>query len=163
MPRPPAWVPQLDGDSRGTTPFTYPSRSTLLTAREVVVLAASVPSSASTWPRSQRRVPPSSQTWSISERSSVRTLSGSGVNVTGPATLDTSSCQPPGPPEQSVPTSTLYRLRPVLRARSAENDPGAALVWRWPCSWVAMTSTPSNFVSCTVMSPSGTVPIFVPP
>ena len=69
------------------------------------MLAASVPSSASTWPRSQRWVPPSSQTWSISVRSSV--FGSSGVNVTGPGTLATSCCQPPGPPEQSVPTKTV--------------------------------------------------------
>ena len=69
------------------------------------MLAASVPSSASTWPRSQRWVPPSSQTWSISVRSSV--FGSSGVNVTGPGTLAASGCQPPGPPEQSVPTKTV--------------------------------------------------------
>jgi hypothetical protein len=85
-----------------------------------------------------------------------------GLKVTGPWTLVWRGCQP-GPPEQSVATSTWYRLAPVLRARKAVNVPGAALVWSWPFSCMTITSTPSNFVSWTVMSPSGSVPIFVPP
>ena len=83
----------------------YPSSDTLLTAREVVVLAASRPSSASTSPRSHRRVPLSSQSWSISERSSVRASAGEKITGPGIGALVT-SCQPPGPPEQSAPLST---------------------------------------------------------
>src|SRR5581483_5590991 len=105
---------------------------------------------------SQRRVPPGSQTWSISVRTSV--WGSSGENVTGPGTVAT-GCQTV--PPQSVPDSTVNWLAPVLRARRTVKVPGLPLMWRWPCSWTTTRSTPSNLLSWTVMSPAGAVPILV--